>query len=394
MAHIFVVDDDEQLLRMVGLMLERGGHTATLVSNPIEALDMMREDVPDLAILDVMMPGMNGLELCRELRISKNTRNIPIVILTARGPIEDREEALEIGADTYLNKPVTSMELLNNVDSLLARAAEAAHLRESEVEPDDEDHEVEPVPDQPCHTIALFGLSGGVGRSTIAVNLAVKLQQSELNNVCLVDCTTSGGQAAMHLRLQPRQSWGSLLANEEFSSADVVDQMIEHNSGLHLLAAPLMPASPDLLSISAIKKIFSGITSQYTHVVVDLPPVLSPLVKFILNKVDITLHIFRPEVISVQTAVRVERLIQTKGPELAKRYFILNQTNSDAQLGRATVERGLNSAVDFHIQFDNAQSKAMVQGTPVAINQTESAISSGVSEIAEKISQTVLTTDH
>ena len=392
MAHIFVVDDDEQLLRMVGLMLERGGHTATLVSNPIEALDMMREDVPDLAILDVMMPGMNGLELCRELRISKNTRNIPIVILTARGPIEDREEALEIGADTYLNKPVTSMELLNNVDGLLAKAAESAHLHDDDIEVVDEgdNDELEMIKEQPCQMIAMFGLSGGSGRSTLAVNLAVSLQQNDSNNVCLIDCTTSGGQVAMHLRLQPRQSWGSLLGNEEFSSADVVDQMIEHNSGLHLLAAPLMPASPDILSISAMKKIFSGVSTQYSHVIFDLPPVLSPMVKFILSKVDTTLHVFRPEVISVQTAVRVERLIQTKGPELSERYFVLNQTNSDAQLGRATVERGLNVAVDFHIPFDMAQSKAMVQGVPVAINQTESAIAEGVAEISEKISQTVL----
>ena len=392
MAHIFVVDDDEQLLRMVGLMLERGGHTATLVSNPIEALDMMREDVPDLAILDVMMPGMNGLELCRELRISKNTRNIPIVILTARGPIEDREEALEIGADTYLNKPVTSMELLNNVDGLLAKAAESAHLHEQDDEAIDEGEsdELELIEEQPCKMIAMFGLSGGAGRSTLAVNLAVSLQQNDANNVCLIDCTTSGGQAAMHLRLQPRQSWGTLLGNEEFSSADVVDQMIEHNSGLHLLAAPLMPASPDILSISAMKKIFSGVSSQYSHVIFDLPPVLSPMVKFILSKVDTTLHVFRPEVISVQTAVRVERLIQTKGPELSERYFVLNQTNADAQLGRATVERGLNMAVDFHIPFDKAQSKAMVQGVPVAINPSGSTIAGGVAEITDKISQTLL----
>ena len=151
MAHIFVVDDDEQLLRMVGLMLERGGHTATLVSNPIEALEMMRDEVPDLAILDVMMPGMNGLELCQELRSNPATENVPIIVLTARGPIEDKREALEIGADTYLNKPVTSIELLDNVDTLLERGPQPAKAETSSKESDASDNMSQ---SSPCQTIA------------------------------------------------------------------------------------------------------------------------------------------------------------------------------------------------------------------------------------------------
>ena len=390
MAHIFVVDDDEQLLRMVGLMLERGGHTATLVSNPIEALDMMREDPPDLAILDVMMPGMNGLELCRELRISKSTRNLPIIILTARGPIEDREEALEIGADTYLNKPVTSMELLDNVDNLLAKAAESNVSHDEELDIADVEDDNEPFAEPTCQSLVVYGLSGGVGRTTLAVNLALRLQQNVTGKVCLVDLTTSGGQAAMHLRLQPRKGWGNLLNDDDFSPSEISKQIIEHSSGLHLLAAPLMPASPDILSISIIKKIFSGLTADYAFVVFDLPAILSPVSKFVLSKADTALHIFRPEVIAVQTAVRVERLIQTKGPELAERYLVLNQATSDAQLGRATVERGLNATIDFHIPFDKAQSKAMIQGTPLAINQKSTPISKVVAEVAERISQKLL----
>jgi len=375
---------------MVGLMLERGGHTATLVSNPIEALDKMREDVPDLAILDVMMPGMNGLELCRELRISKSTRNIPIVILTARGPIEDREEALEIGADTYLNKPVTSMELLDNVDSLLAKAAESNSSSDHELEADEIDAISHEGLIPSGQTVAMCGMSGGAGRTTLAVNLALRLHQTVSGKVCLVDLTTSGGQAAMHLRLQPRQGWGSLLTQDDVAPSDIAKQMIEHSSGLHLLAAPLMPASPDILSISFVKKIFSGLMADYAFVVFDLPPILSPVCKHILSKADTVFHIFRPEVISVQTAVRVERLITTKGPELSERYFVLNQATSDTQLGRATVERGLNATIDFHIPYDKAQSKAMIQGTPLALNQTETTIGKGVSDIVEKISQKLL----
>ncbi|MFT5195756.1 MAG: pilus assembly protein CpaE [Cellvibrionaceae bacterium] len=386
MAHIFVVDDDEQLLRMVGLMLERGGHTATLASNSVEALDMIRENVPDLAILDVMMPSMNGLELCRALRKSQSTRNLPILILTARGPIEERDEALELGADSYLNKPVTSAELLDNVDNLLAKAVEAKQEAiEESVTAIEDGSTIEPEIKSSCKTIAIYGFAGGIGRTTIAVNLASWLQQNSKGKVCLVDFTTSGGQAAMHLRLQTRQGWANLVDNDEISSNNISDQIIEHSSGLHLLAAPLMPVEPEILSIETAERIFSQITADYAYVVFDLPSSLSPVVKVILRKAGIALHVFTPEVISVQTAVRVERLIQPEGPELNKRFLVLNQSKPHSQLARSTVERGLNATIDFYIQFDSAQSKAVVQGIPIAMNQTETAISEGVSEIAKKL---------
>ena len=210
MAHVFVIDDDDQLLRMVGLMLERGGHSATLMSNPLEALDLLQEEVPDLAILDVMMPGMDGFELCREIRRGELTKDLPVIMLTARGPLSTGNEALEAGADQYLTKPVTSQELLGTVDRLLlekenrppAEAVEAPLVEENDAPPVSDDQPTAGM------LIPFFSLSGGVGKTTCAVNLANALAQKELNKVCLVDLTTSGGHAAMHLRLQPNLQLG------------------------------------------------------------------------------------------------------------------------------------------------------------------------------------------
>ena len=77
MARIYVIDDDEQLLRMVGLMLERGGHTVTLISNPIDGIEQIKSDKPDLLVLDVMMPNMSGHDISREIRSDNSpfTRN-------------------------------------------------------------------------------------------------------------------------------------------------------------------------------------------------------------------------------------------------------------------------------------------------------------------------------
>lgn len=119
MARIYVIDDDEQLLRMVGLMLDRGGHTTTLISDPVDGLEQVKNDKPDLLVLDVMMPDMSGHDIARQLRAHKGLETLPILILTARSQDVDRTTALKSGADDYLSKPVTSQELIERVDNLL-----------------------------------------------------------------------------------------------------------------------------------------------------------------------------------------------------------------------------------------------------------------------------------
>ena len=392
MAHIFVVDDDEQLLRMVGLMLERGGHTATLVSNPIEALEMMRDEPPDMAILDVMMPGMNGLELCRELRLDPLTKNTPIIILTARGPIEDRNEALEVGADNYLNKPVTSMELLNHVDELLKNPPLRQETEKlapidtpndlDEIDEIVEDNDIEIV-DTPSLSLAVHGFSGGSGRTTIAVNLAVNLQQIHPREVCLVDLTTSGSQAAMHLRLQPRKTWASLLEKE--ADLSVYDFLIQHDSGLNVLASPVIPVATTTLSLKLAQQIFEELISQFRFVIFDLPSASTPATNYILESTDSAFYVLRPEVMSVQTAVRAMRWMKTKGPAIKNNMLVLNQTAQEPQLSPTIVERGLNTSIDIQIPFDASQSKALVQGSPVSLKSVPGPIHTAITEMVGKL---------
>lgn len=374
MAHIFVVDDDEQLLRMVGLMLERGNHTATLVSNPIESLEMMREEPPDLAILDVMMPGMNGLELCRELRQDPDTYHVPVIILTARGPIEDRNEALEIGADNYINKPVTSMELLNHVDHLLKNPPErtAPHTQTinetvdlvadvSDSEPD--------YADEASMSFAVYGFTGGSGRTTVAANLVAQLHHKYPGEACLVDLTTSGSQAAMHFRLQPRRTWEGLMVPD--APPSVYDLLMEHESGVRVLAAPIVPVVSTAMGLKVAQQIFEELTSEFRFVVFDLPSVSTPATNYILENVDTALHIIRPEVMSIQTAVRTLRWLNTKGPSIANNVLVLNQTVAEAQLNQAIVKRGLGTEIDYAVGYDSSQSKALVQGRPLSLKANQ-----------------------
>lgn len=116
---ILIVDDDRPSLKMTGFLLREEGYTVYTADNGREALRMIDEKTPDLLVLDVMMPGMDGWEVTRHLR---RTTNLPILILSARGETSDRVFGLDLGADDYLAKPFEPSELLARVRAVLRRA--------------------------------------------------------------------------------------------------------------------------------------------------------------------------------------------------------------------------------------------------------------------------------
>jgi DNA-binding response OmpR family regulator len=124
---ILVVDDEETIVQLVAYNLRRAGYDVTTASNGEEAIRLFRAEAPDLVILDVMMPGLDGFEVCKELRKESDT---PIVMLTARGEEIDRVIGFEIGADDYVTKPFSPRELVGRAKAILRRSR-----REPEPEP-------------------------------------------------------------------------------------------------------------------------------------------------------------------------------------------------------------------------------------------------------------------
>jgi two-component system, OmpR family, response regulator ResD len=119
-SRILVVDDDLALADIVVGYLTRAGHQADTVDTGRRALERVGSDAPDLIVLDLMLPEVDGLEVCRQVRHSHP--NLPIVMLTALGEAEDRIAGLEVGADDYVTKPFSPRELVLRIDSVLRRA--------------------------------------------------------------------------------------------------------------------------------------------------------------------------------------------------------------------------------------------------------------------------------
>lgn len=375
MAHILVIDDDEQLLRMVGLMLERGGHTITLLNNPMEGLERIQVEEPDLLVLDVMMPFMNGHDVTRQIRNTPGLEDLPILILTARSQDIDRTTALKSGADGYLSKPVTAQELLSQIDYLLAVK--------------------KPAIKKPARglILALYGMRGGTGRTTIAVNLAAALRQQSRQDVCLLELGMSGGQAGLHLRLNPPNHWDGLQQVNRLDWEMVNNHLMPHSSGIHLLAAPPMPQQQELPP-ARLATLLDLLVENMTFVVVDMPAVLSDSFRLVMGRADMALHVVAPDVVSLQTAVNTNRALSQAGIKPRFKSHILSQIIPNVTLSNSVVERGLKARIAFHVEYDRNQPRALTQGQPlVLVSGANSPLPVVVRRMAEAIWQHI-TAEH
>jgi phosphate regulon transcriptional regulator PhoB len=120
---ILVVEDDEDIQELLTYNLKAAGYGVVSSKDGYEALDAARKRLPDLILLDLMMPGISGFDVCRELRRDERTARIPVIMLTARGDEVDRIVGLELGADDYVVKPFSPRELLLRIKAVLKRLA-------------------------------------------------------------------------------------------------------------------------------------------------------------------------------------------------------------------------------------------------------------------------------
>jgi two-component system KDP operon response regulator KdpE len=132
---VLVVDDEPRLVDVVRLNLEMEGYRVLAASDGIEALDRLKEDLPDLVVLDVMMPAMDGFETLRRIR---EVSQVPVIMLTVRNEESDRIRGLEIGADDYLTKPYSSRELQTRIKAVLRRTFTPAPPRKTRIVVDDD----------------------------------------------------------------------------------------------------------------------------------------------------------------------------------------------------------------------------------------------------------------
>lgn len=370
MARILVIDDEGDLLEMMRLVLEsRGGHEVILSAEGQDGLEKALANPPDLAIIDVMMPGITGYDVCRELRDNPATASLPIIIMTARGQPMDRQAALDAGADEHLTKPVTMEELLQHVNGLLAlQASDGA----------------------PHHIYTLLSLRGGVGVTTLAVNLAIAWRQSGAST-CLVDFCQTSGHAALQLGLRPQPTWADLIQNgpEKLDNARIQSHLLQHDSGLSVLASPFIPPTEHRLTSGDVHQILNALRQRFAVVVVDGSPILDGATFKTLDIASAVGLALTPEQASIQTTVGAMRALAAWQDKF---FLVFNQltpkTEMSLQMLEQTFKRRLRPIgweMTSVMPFELEQARALAQGAPLTLQKPDSALAQAVRALMQKI---------
>src|SRR5581483_8490676 len=280
---ILVVDDDPTITKLVSLVLMQTGYNVTTAATAEEGLALAKRLSPDLAILDVMLPGMDGYTLCRKLRENSSTSLMPILMLTAQAETRDKLAGFNAGADDYLTKPFESPELIYRVRALLARSANVAVTA------------VRPI--ERGKLWAVFGAKGGVGKTTIAVNLAIALAQQSNTRVALVDADFSFGDVGAHLNLSPSRPILDLVSRVDALDPELIGKvLIPHDTRVHVLLGPYRPEDAERIPPENFKKILIALTEAFDYVIADCPSNYDDRTLVLLETADQIVMILTPEI--------------------------------------------------------------------------------------------------
>ncbi len=310
---ILVVDDDLDTLRLVGLMLQHQGYRINAANSGIQAIAMAQTDKPDLILLDIMMPDMDGYEVARKLRSDPATNSIPIIMFTAKTQVDDKVEGFDAGADDYLTKPTQPRELFAHVKAVIARGKKPTI----------------PVPPPPTsrnrgYVTGVMGVKGGLGISTLAMNLGISLQDRSKKNVIITEFRPGFGSMGLDLGFLNPEGLNRLLAAspEDINQTFIDSELYHHKSGVRLLVSSYNPADAKYLTaVDHFEAISRYLAYMAAHVVIDLGPGIPPVTDRILTQCDEVIVVLEP---IPNTIVRTLALVD----ELAKKGFGEGRVNS------------------------------------------------------------------
>ncbi|HDQ70497.1 MAG TPA: response regulator [Chloroflexi bacterium] len=326
---ILVVDDEIESVKLIGLMLQRRGYEIVAARSGSQALEKAYSEHPDLVILDVMMPDMDGYEVCRRLRADPDTANLPIIMFTSKAMVDDKVTGFQAGADDYLTKPVHPEELASRIEAVLLRSARK---------------QVEGQSERRASVIAFVGAKGGTGVSTLAVNISVLLSKMMgEQKVLLADMKPGLAASSQRLGLRRHGEMAQLLEEslEHFDLALVEAHLEEHHSGLLVLSGQLAPLGmATAMTVAYADALLHLMGSMADYVVLDIGIGIDGLNRRILPKCDLVVLAIEPQRYAIEMGrMMLEEMVSSFNmPRHRISMVMINKSPSASTLDRDTIE--------------------------------------------------------
>jgi len=295
---IMVVDDAPDTVRLIQFLMEREGYKVVTAYNGEDALRLAHSEKPDLVILDVMMPGMDGIEVCQRLREQPETADVPIIMLSALSQASDKVKGLKAGADDYVAKPVDRDEIVARVSVHLNRMRRLRQVQ---------------APKR-GKVFCFMGAKGGVGTSTVALNVATLLVQQKKTTIAL-ELRPSYGTFALQLKWSPAQNLAHLLELDpgRINNRELSARLYAAPTGLRVLFGPQKIEEFNEVDPARAEAIIEQAAQMSDYVVVDLPSQPAAANQVAAQSCDLFTLVLEPDLASLTSAKVALQLLQTWG---------------------------------------------------------------------------------
>lgn len=362
---ILVVDDDLPLHRLMELILQRAGYQVIMALSGEEAVEKVRTEKPDLVLMDVMMPGLDGFEATERIRRLPESRYLPIIFLSARSDVSAKVTGLRGGGDDYITKPVQAGEVLARIE---------AHLRT--------------VAPAPGRLITVFGSEAGVGATTLAVNLTLALRQVSQKDVLLLDWQRPLGNVALFLGLSGGRTVEFLLARLDDLDAQLfAGAMTEYSPGVWVVPGATDPTCAGQMGRQALDQILKIALSRADYILVDAGHFFSwPDPPLIGRGMGINLCVLTPEPTPIKRAGRVVEAVNVTEHDL---WLVLNRYSA-RDVPPEQVEAYLGTVLKGCVPDESEQAaRALDEGRPLYVADPEAGFSRAVRDIAARVHETL-----
>jgi pilus assembly protein CpaE len=373
MSRILVVDDEGNVQRLLQYTLKQAGYTVSIAADGQEAIRLWKDESPDLILLDVTLPKLDGYAVAERIRADEGGRDhVPIIMLTAEKEVEQKVRGLRAGADDYLVKPFHQAELLARMRSLLARfgATDGTTTKP-------------PL----GRMIAFYGAKGGVGATTVAINTAIALHMEHDRKVVLVDGVLQFGDHRVFLDLGPDRKSITDAVSAPAVDADLMKSiLVKHDSGVDLLLAPASPEEGDLIKEDRLVEVLGLLRSMYDFVIVDVDKRLGDLTLSVLDNSD-EIHIVMTADLSCLKNVRLAlEALDRIGYDRTRLRLALNRSNAFTGISVGAAENALKR--DFETKIVNEYRTAITaqnSGKPFSYARPDSVLAKEISALAKRI---------
>ncbi len=391
---VIIVDDipetRENLKKL--LYFENDIEVAGMASSGQEAVDLAGNLKPDIVLMDINMPGMDGIT-AGEL-ITHKVPQAQIVMMSVQGEADYLRRSMLAGAREFLIKPFSSEELSSTIRRVyeLGASRRAALAEMPIAEQTTTSGPARPVVQGTraalAPIIAVYAAKGGVGTSTLAVNLAVAMREAAPNaKIILVDASVQFGSVDVLLNLQAARTIVNLVEKISDLDAEIINGIAAtHTSGIKVLLAPPRPEMADLVTAEHMETILKALRRQFDYVVVDMSTALHDLELSILDMATRIVLVTTPEIPAIKNTKTFFDVTGALEYPSEKIKLVINQADRRGGIRPEDIEASIRHPVMAALPLDErVASTAINQGVPLTLTHRNSTLAAGILDLARRL---------